>query len=53
MGVCAQVDLLWDELTVLEHLRFVSEIKGLAQEQSKAQIDFLLLNLELEHEVDK
>lgn len=29
MGVCPQHDLLWNQLTAAEHLRFYGRIKGL------------------------
>lgn len=29
MGVCPQFDILWDELTVKEHLEMFSRIKGI------------------------
>ncbi len=31
-GVCLQVDVLYDDLTVEEHLEFYANIKGISQE---------------------
>jgi ABC-type multidrug transport system ATPase subunit len=35
MGVCPQHDLLWDELTGLEHLEFFCRFKNIPNEQVK------------------
>ena len=29
MGVCPQLDLLWPQLTVIEHLSFYARLKGI------------------------
>jgi ABC-type multidrug transport system ATPase subunit len=36
MGVCPQFDVLWNELTGLEHMRIFGHMKGL---QSSAAVD--------------
>eukprot|EP00301_Raphidiophrys_heterophryoidea_P004938 c12109_g1_i2.p1 GENE.c12109_g1_i2~~c12109_g1_i2.p1 ORF type:complete len:1737 (+),score=451.65 c12109_g1_i2:522-5213(+) len=38
IGVCPQHDILWDELTVHEHLRIFASIKGLAGQQLEAAV---------------
>ena len=30
MGVCPQFDILWDELTVEEHLYFYARLRGIS-----------------------
>ncbi len=31
MGVCPQFDILWDELTVEEHLYFYARLRGISR----------------------
>lgn len=38
-GYCAQHDALFEELTVMEHLRFYAAIKGIPQEDANAEIN--------------
>lgn len=33
MGLCAQQNLLWDKLTVDEHLNFIGALKGLSSSE--------------------
>ncbi|KAL1392905.1 hypothetical protein pipiens_012130 [Culex pipiens pipiens] len=48
LGLCPQHNVLFDELTVAEHIRFFSKLKGLREEQIIAEIDKYLKLLELE-----
>lgn len=36
MGVCPQHDVLWDDLTVSEHLRFFAGLKGVPDEKASS-----------------
>jgi len=42
MGTCAQDNLLWDELTGPEHLKFFAGLRRVAKKDIKAHIDFWL-----------
>jgi ABC-type multidrug transport system ATPase subunit len=42
-GFCSQKDILYDELTVEEHLEFFGKIKGLTNKQDRrSQIDYII-----------
>ncbi|XP_039258738.2 phospholipid-transporting ATPase ABCA3-like isoform X1 [Styela clava] len=47
MGLCPQHDILFDELTVDEHIYFFSMIKGLSSEEAKKECDKMAEVLEL------
>ncbi|KAJ3203256.1 hypothetical protein HDU67_010287, partial [Dinochytrium kinnereticum] len=38
IGVCPQFDILWDDLTVAEHLYFYARLKGVPRKQEKASV---------------
>lgn len=38
MGVCPQFDVLWEDLTVAEHLLFYARLKGIPPRQEKAAL---------------
>ncbi|CAD8049609.1 unnamed protein product [Paramecium primaurelia] len=42
IGICMQQDILYEDLTVLEHLQFYGTIKGIDQEQLNVQINIIL-----------
>ncbi|XP_018579283.1 ATP-binding cassette sub-family A member 3-like [Anoplophora glabripennis] len=48
LGLCPQHDLIFDELTVEEHLYFFSKLKGLSKDEIKAEINKYISRLELE-----
>ena len=48
IGVCHQYDLLWEVMTVYEHLKFFSDIKGLHEIQSNEIISYIMKGLKLE-----
>lgn len=49
MGLCPQHDVLWDVLTVEEHLRFFCTLKGIDdKEEVQRHIDEMLVDLKLE-----
>ena len=33
MGVVPQFDILWDQMTCMDHMRFFSQIKGVPHDQ--------------------
>ncbi|CAG9816334.1 unnamed protein product [Phaedon cochleariae] len=47
LGLCPQHNIIFDELTVSEHIYFFSKLKGLSNDQIKAEIDKFLDLLEL------
>jgi ABC-type multidrug transport system ATPase subunit len=53
LGVCAQQDILFDELTVIEHMRLYAAIKNLAEAAAEAEISQLLADVGLHKEANK
>jgi ABC-type multidrug transport system ATPase subunit len=53
LGVCAQSDILFDELTVIEHMRLFASIKGVSKLDTVAHIDALLHDVGLAREHQK
>lgn len=51
LGLCPQHNVLFDELTVKEHLEFYSRLKGYTGQQVKDEVDMLIKNLEMEDKV--
>lgn len=47
MGVCPQHDLLWEQLSAREHLRFYGRLKGLTGKELEAAIDTALKSVNL------
>ncbi len=39
IGVCPQFDILWDDLSVAEHLLFYARLKGVSPEKEEAMIN--------------
>ena len=52
MGVCPQHNILFPQLTVLEHLNIFAEFKGKAREEVEKEIETLLIDLNLESKKD-
>lgn len=50
LGLCPQHDVLFDDLTVEEHLNFFCQLKGLPSTLIPAEIDRLISALQLENE---
>uniref|UniRef100_V5I8B4 ATP-binding cassette sub-family A member 3 n=1 Tax=Anoplophora glabripennis TaxID=217634 RepID=V5I8B4_ANOGL len=48
LGLCPQHNIIFDDLTVSEHLYFFSKLKGLRKNEIKAEIDKYVNLLELE-----
>ncbi|XP_007499576.1 phospholipid-transporting ATPase ABCA3-like isoform X4 [Monodelphis domestica] len=48
LGLCPQHDVLFDELTVAEHLFFYAQLKGLPLEKCSEEIDHILTILDME-----
>jgi ABC-type multidrug transport system ATPase subunit len=38
IGMCPQFDVLWDELTVEEHLLFYARVKGVSPNEEEYQV---------------
>lgn len=51
IGLCPQHNVLFNELTVKEHLEFFARLKGFKGKQLKDEIDALITKLELEEKV--
>nr|CAI5846703.1 unnamed protein product [Callosobruchus analis] len=47
MGICPQHDVIFEDLTVAEHLSFYSRLKGLSKKQAAAEIDKYIEMMEL------
>jgi len=50
MGVCPQENILFDKLTVQEHLEVFAGIKGLVGEQGKAAVNKMMKEVDLEEQ---
>eukprot|EP01087_Luapelamoeba_hula_P023615 TRINITY_DN8712_c0_g1_i4.p1 TRINITY_DN8712_c0_g1~~TRINITY_DN8712_c0_g1_i4.p1 ORF type:complete len:1796 (+),score=315.58 TRINITY_DN8712_c0_g1_i4:95-5482(+) len=48
LGVCPQHDILWDTLTVAEHLRIFAVLKGVAGSKVESEVDEMVASLGLE-----
>lgn len=51
LGLCPQHNIIFDELTVTEHLYFFSKLKGLSKNEIDQEIDKYIALLELEDKV--
>lgn len=51
IGLCPQHNVLFNELTVREHLQFFATLKGFSGAELKEDIDSLITKLELEDKV--
>eukprot|EP00833_Pecoramyces_ruminatium_P010009 jgi/Orpsp1_1/1184041/evm.model.c7180000087760.1 len=49
IGICPQHDILWNDLTVEEHLLFYARLKGVSRSKEKAAVDESLSNVGLEN----
>ncbi|XP_047236677.1 ATP-binding cassette sub-family A member 2 isoform X2 [Girardinichthys multiradiatus] len=47
LGMCPQHNVLFDKLSVEEHLWFYSRLKGMAEEDIRKEMDKMILDLEL------
>ncbi|XP_058835896.1 phospholipid-transporting ATPase ABCA3-like isoform X2 [Topomyia yanbarensis] len=52
LGLCPQHNILFDELTVVEHIRFFSKLKGVTDDVISTEINKYLKLLELEEKKD-
>ncbi|CAG8568180.1 5409_t:CDS:10 [Diversispora eburnea] len=48
IGVCPQHDILWDDLTVVEHLLFYARLKGIPASDEKLAVQVALQQVRLE-----
>ncbi|XP_062556229.1 phospholipid-transporting ATPase ABCA3-like [Armigeres subalbatus] len=51
LGLCPQHNVLFDELTVSEHIEFFARLKGVSKQNIKAEIDHYVKILELEDKI--
>nr|CAI5836254.1 unnamed protein product [Callosobruchus analis] len=53
LGICPQHNILYDNLTVQEHLYFYSSIRGMARKAIKAEINRYLVSMEFTDKISK
>ena len=53
LGYCCQKDILYDELNVEEHLRFIAEIKGVSSTTIESEVNFVIEKVGLQSERKK
>ncbi|XP_013862947.1 retinal-specific ATP-binding cassette transporter [Austrofundulus limnaeus] len=53
MGMCPQHNILFNHLTVEEHILFYSLLKGRTQEEAELEVESMLLDLGLPHKRDE
>ncbi|XP_068455300.1 retinal-specific phospholipid-transporting ATPase ABCA4-like isoform X1 [Clinocottus analis] len=52
LGMCPQYNILFNHLTVEEHILFYSLLKGRAQEEAEREVEDMLVDLALPHKRD-
>ncbi|CUG86889.1 ABC transporter, putative [Bodo saltans] len=52
IGYCPQHNILWDQLTCAEHLRYFAALKGVPSSQIEAQVDEMLNKVDLPDKKD-
>ncbi|EAT39839.1 AAEL008386-PA, partial [Aedes aegypti] len=52
LGLCPQHNVLFDELTVSEHIEFFARLKGVPKERIKTEIDHYVKILELDDKIN-
>lgn len=52
LGLCPQKNVLWDELTVFEHVKIFNQLKSTGSMDSKRQIEDLIRACDLGHKVE-
>ncbi|XP_038146750.1 retinal-specific phospholipid-transporting ATPase ABCA4-like isoform X2 [Cyprinodon tularosa] len=53
MGMCPQYNILFNHITVEEHILFYSLLKGRTQEEAQTEVENMLLDLGLPHKRDE
>lgn len=53
MGVCPQEDVLWEDLTGPEHLRFYGRLKNLRGQQLEDQVNYWMRQVNLHNDMEK
>ncbi|ORY52928.1 P-loop containing nucleoside triphosphate hydrolase protein [Rhizoclosmatium globosum] len=53
IGLCPQDDILWDDLTVFEHLLFYSRLKGVSNTDQTQYVEKLMTDVKLKHLADR
>eukprot|EP00048_Salpingoeca_helianthica_P013328 m.199069 g.199069 ORF g.199069 m.199069 type:complete len:2327 (-) comp15490_c4_seq4:26-7006(-) len=52
LGICPQYNVLFDQLTVAEHLWFCARLKGMSREQAREEISKFLVDVQLTEKAD-
>lgn len=52
IGVCPQFDILWDDLSVAEHLLFYARLKGVPPEEEEKMVNKAIKEVQLDKERD-
>ncbi|KAL2920140.1 hypothetical protein HK105_200206 [Polyrhizophydium stewartii] len=47
IGICPQFDILWDDLTVSEHLYFYARLKGISRPEEREAVNIAMANVAL------
>lgn len=47
MGICSQKDILYDELTCIEQLKFIGDMKGIPRAVLDKEVDYILKKVNL------
>nr|KAJ3412372.1 hypothetical protein HK105_002369 [Polyrhizophydium stewartii] len=47
IGICPQFDILWDDLTVSEHLYFYARLKGISRREEREAVNIAMTNVAL------
>lgn len=53
IGICPQFDILWDDLTISEHLYFYARLKGITSNQEDMEVEKCLQKVKLENFRDR
>ncbi|XP_055306584.1 phospholipid-transporting ATPase ABCA3-like [Sitodiplosis mosellana] len=53
IGLCPQHNILFDELTVREHMEFYARLKGMSKSEVQNEVDRYTAQLEMESMIDK
>ncbi|KAJ0118236.1 bc transporter [Diaporthe amygdali] len=51
LGLCPQKNVLWDELTVYEHVKIFNQLKAAGARDSKEQLENLIRSCDLGHKI--
>ncbi|KAL4495193.1 hypothetical protein ABPG72_007300 [Tetrahymena utriculariae] len=53
LGICNQKDVLYNYMTVIQHLEFIAGVKGISSDQVKQEVQNIINEVGLQNEKDK